>query len=157
MSYPDQSPLPDAAATLAHLIHNRQNPEPETMDVTLSVDQLLPAVNLLQEAWWGYLAAITGLDEGAAADQITILYHFVNGPAILTLRVSVPYSQPVVPSLCAIIPSASFYEREIHEMFGVTVTDTPNTDYLFLPDEWPKGNYPMRKDYQPAAMASHQR
>ena len=67
MSYPDQSPLPDAAATLAHLIHNRQNPEPETMDVTLSVAQLLPAVNLLQEAWWGYLAAITGLDEGAAA------------------------------------------------------------------------------------------
>lgn len=157
MSSHDPTKMSNVAAILAHLIHDRQNPEPEPMDLAITADELVPAVTLLQEAWWGYLAAITGLDEGAAANQITILYHFVNGPAILTLRVSVPHNQPVVPSLCAIIPSASFYERELHEMFGVTVTDTPNTDYLFLPDEWPKGIYPMRKDYQPAAMASHQR
>ena len=33
------------------------------------------------------------------------------------------------------------------EMFGVTVVDTPNPDRLFLPDEWPAGVYPLRKDF----------
>lgn len=152
MSYHELSLLSEssAAATLAHLIQDRQNPEPEQLDVILSVDQLIPAVTLLREAWWGYLAAITGLDETAAANQFTVLYHFVNGPATLTLRVAVPCTQAVVPSLCGIIPAASFYERELQEMFGITVANTPNSDYLFLPDEWPKGVYPLRKTYQPA-------
>lgn len=152
MSQHELSPTPDtsAAATLAHLIHNRQNPEAEQLDVVISVAELLPAVTLLREAWWGYLAAITGLDDGAAASQFTVLYHFVNGPATLTLRLAVPYDQAVVPSLCGIIPAASFYERELQEMLGITVSNTPNNDYLFLPDEWPKGVYPLRKTYQPA-------
>jgi Ni,Fe-hydrogenase III component G len=34
-------------------------------------------------------------------------------------------------------------------MFGNTVAGTPNTARLFLPDEWPDGVYPLRKDFQP--------
>jgi ech hydrogenase subunit E len=32
------------------------------------------------------------------------------------------------------------------EMFGVVVEGTPNTNRLFLPDDWPDGVYPLRKD-----------
>ena len=55
---------------------------------------------------------------------------------------------PGVPSVCAIIPSASFFERELIEMFGITVDGTPNRDRLFLPDDWPQGVYPLRKDFK---------
>lgn len=147
--------LQPAAAILADWLNDRQNPEPHGLDLAITPEQLLPIVARLHEAWWGYLVAITGLDEGAAANQITVLYHFANGPAILTLRLIVPRDNACVPSLCGLIPSASFYERELREMFGVTVTGTPNTDYLFLPDEWPEGVYPLRKDFVPEAIASN--
>ncbi|MBK8901102.1 MAG: nickel-dependent hydrogenase large subunit [Anaerolineaceae bacterium] len=32
-------------------------------------------------------------------------------------------------------------------MFGITVTDTPHTEHLFLPDDWPAEVYPLRKDF----------
>jgi NADH-quinone oxidoreductase subunit D len=35
-------------------------------------------------------------------------------------------------------------------MFGVDVVGTPNPDRLFLPDDWPDGVYPLRKDCHPA-------
>ena len=68
---------------------------------------------------------------------------------MLGLRVGLGRDRPVIPTICNIIPSASFFERELSEMFGITVEGTPNPARLFLPDEWPAGVYPLRKDYQP--------
>ncbi|MCL4868659.1 MAG: NADH-quinone oxidoreductase subunit C [Anaerolineae bacterium] len=124
------------------------------MNVTVSALELLPTVTRLHEQRWGYLVAITGIDEGAAANQITILYHFAHGATLLNLRLTIPRDNPIVPSLCSIIPAASFYERELREMFGVTITNTPNTDYLFLPDNWPTDIYPLRKDFQPEGVGA---
>jgi Ni,Fe-hydrogenase III component G len=98
---------------------------------------------------WGYLAAITGLDPSLDDPNLEVLYQLFSGPAVLTLRVRAPKENPEVPTLCNILPSASFYERELIEMFGITVTGTPDTSRLFLPDEWPEDVYPLRKDFQP--------
>ena len=76
-----------------------------------------------------------------------VLYQFCEGPAVTTLRVTVPYSKAVIPTVCGIIPSATLYEREIIEMFGITIEGTPNTDKLLLPDDWPDKVYPMRKEF----------
>ena len=35
------------------------------------------------------------------------------------------------------IPSATLYEREAGELFGVDFVGTPNTEHLLLPDDWP--------------------
>ena len=32
-------------------------------------------------------------------------------------------------------------------MFGMTITGTPNTEKLLLPDDWPDGVYPLRKSF----------
>jgi Ni,Fe-hydrogenase III component G len=32
-------------------------------------------------------------------------------------------------------------------MLGLTVTGTPDPSRLFLPDDWPDGVYPLRKDF----------
>lgn len=122
------------------------------LDVSLDVERLVPVVETLLEANWGYLAAITGLDLGTEADEIEVLYHFCSGAAVVTLRVHTPRSQPVVPTVCDHIPSASFYERELSEMLGVEVNGTPDPRRLFLPDEWPEGVYPLRKDFDPGAL-----
>ncbi len=149
---------------------------PDRLDVTVLPITLEPAVRAFVAQKWGHLSAITGLDRpgstvvspeevqwtrlagesesedlssGAVREgSIEILYHFCRKAAIVTLRVSVRYSFPVIPTICGILPAATLYERELIEMFGVQVVGTPNKDRLLLPDDWPDGVYPLRKSFK---------
>jgi NADH:ubiquinone oxidoreductase subunit C len=129
-------------------------PEGNRLDVYIEPASLLPAINALIKARWGYFSAITGLDQPPSGEgeqivegQIELLYHFCQGPAVLTLRTSVPYSQPVLDSICDLLPSATLYERELIEMFGVVLEGTTSTERLLLSDDWPDGVYPLRKSF----------
>ena len=143
--------------TAANLLHvwtqEATTPEPERLDVRIDVADLLAAVKTLHDAHWGYLSAITGLDLGAEAGEPEVLYHFCEGAAVVTLRVRTPRTDPSVPSLYPIIPMVTVYERELIEMFGVEVTDTPDPSRLFLPDDWPEGVKLLRKDFDIADAA----
>lgn len=140
--------LNTAESLLTPLATGSERPQPHWLELILPPDNLLGAVQALHDAQWGYLAAITGIDLGTEEGNIEVMYHFCEGAAIVGLRVYTPRDAAVVPSVCGIIPSASFYERELSEMLGVTVEGTPNTDRLFLPDDWPDGVYPLRKDFE---------
>jgi NADH:ubiquinone oxidoreductase subunit C len=141
--------------------------EVSRIDVVIRRADLPAAVKALVDARWGYLAAITGLDHpwpkpkpvakpaeppaepvGPVEDRLEALYQFVNGALVATLRVSVTYHDARVPSICSIIPSATLYERELHEMFGIIVEGTPDTGRLLLPDDWPDHTYPLRKSFK---------
>lgn len=139
--------LQRAGRLLAPWAQATRAPEHGRLDVVLAPDDLPAAVEALGEARWGYLTTITGRDLGVEAGELEVLYHFCAGAAIVTLRVYMPRAEASVPSVCPIIPSASFFERELSEMLGVDVIGTPNPDRLFLPDDWPDGVYPLRKDF----------
>jgi NADH:ubiquinone oxidoreductase subunit C len=87
-------------------------------------------------------------EAGPMEDKIEALYHFTEGPVVATLRVTVPYADPRVPSICPLVPTATLYERELQEMFGFVVEGTPVNDRLVLPDDWPDGVYPLRKSFK---------
>ncbi len=135
-------------------------PAGNRLDATLEPADLTAAVSALRKAHLGYLAAITGVDhpasapateEGQAAPDagtLEVLYHFCQGAAIVTLRVSVPHTEPVVPTVCGVIPAATLYERELSELFGIEVKGTPDPSRLVLADEWPEGVYPLRKSFK---------
>lgn len=123
-----------------------RTPEANRLDVVVDGAHLLEAIRVLVDEGWGYLAAITGLDTSVDSGVMEVLYHFCEGAAVLTLRVSVPRDGASVPSICGIIPAASFYERELREMFGVRVEGMQGPKHLMLPDDWPEGLYPLRKD-----------
>ena len=151
--------------------------EGNRLDVVVKREDLVPAVAALRGAHWGYLAVITGLDQpwpktpakpgvpaapapapeghtGPLEDRLEALYHFVEGAAVATIRVTVPYSDPHVPTICGLVPTATLYERELQEMFGFVVDGTPVTDRLVLPDDWPDGVYPLRKSFTGLQAAS---
>lgn len=136
------------------------------MDLQITSNDLLTMVKILEDLDCWYLSAITGLDnlkpvnpdapspsgggiENAPPpdDSLEVLYHFCCHAAIVTLRIKVPRLAPSVPSVCSLIPSATLYERELMELFGLEVVGTPNLDRLVLSDDWPKGVYPLRKDF----------
>ena len=143
-----ETALQAAAKLLLQWSQETTTPEPNRLDVVIDATDLLAAVQAMHKANWGYLATITGIDLGIEAGQIELLYHFCSGAAVVTLRVRTPRDDAFVPSIYEIIPSVSFYERELIEMLGVTIVNTPSTQRLFLPDDWPAGVYPLRKDFK---------
>lgn len=155
--------LNHASELLAAWARESSNPEPHRLDVVIEPGDLLECARALADNRWGYLAAITGMDYGGGASaggegeegpvkELEALYHFCSGRAVVTLRVQLPYIKAIVPSVCPYFPYAGLYERELMEMFGIQVANTPNPERLFLPDDWPVGVYPLRKTFNPAEM-----
>ena len=143
--------LKKAQDSLAGVALEFNTPEAGRLDAFLSVDRLLEGVQIMVGAGGWHLSAMTGMDipqnettEGA----IEVLYHFCQGPAVVTLRVQAPYGLPEIPSICSILPSATLYERELIEMFGLIIEETPDRSRLLLPDDWPDWVYPLRKSFK---------
>lgn len=143
--------LQKAQELLTPLTDRFNTPENERMDAYLPVNRIFEGVQILVNAGGWHLASMTGLDmpqtetsEGA----IEILYQFCQGPVVVTLRIQVPYGLPEAPSICPIIPSATLYERELIEMFGVIFEGTPSRSRLLLPDDWPDSVFPLRKSFK---------
>jgi ech hydrogenase subunit E len=146
--------LQKAETLLAGFAKGTARPETRRLDVTLEASDLAAAITALHGARWGYLATIAGVDLGREAGQIEVLYHLCEGDAITTLRVAVPRAGGALPSVHTVHPNAMFFERELMEMFGVTVTGLSDTSHLFLPDGWPEGMYPLLTDTDAHAAAA---
>ena len=101
----------------------------------------------LQE--YPHLAIISSADLG---DTVELIYHFTiyYGHHLqelsLGLRVSLPKNDLKIPTITDIIPGALFTERETQEMIGVEMIGIPDSRRLFLPEDFPEGVYPWRKD-----------
>jgi NADH-quinone oxidoreductase subunit C len=93
-----------------------------------------------------HISTITGLDAG---DNLEVLSHFFGHGIEITLKAAVPKSRPEIDSIVDIIPGAVLYEREVHDLLGITFKGHPNLARLILPEDWPEGVYPLRKDYKP--------
>jgi NADH:ubiquinone oxidoreductase subunit C len=146
-----QATLESGKALLAPWAERVETPEEGRVDVYLPSERIMDAVRAMIEAGGWHLSAITGLDVPQTAmteGSIEILYHFCQRAAVVTLRIMVPYGLPEAPSICGVIPSATLYEREMIEMFGVILDGTPVRARLLLPDDWPDWVYPLRKSFK---------
>ena len=66
-------------------------------------------------------------------------------PRRVRLRVQVPATAPVVPSLFRIYPGTEAMEREVFDMFGIRFDGHPDLTRILMPEEWE--GHPLRKDY----------
>lgn len=79
-----------------------------------------------------------------------ILYHFSFAKAslVVSLRTYLDKKDLEIESITPIMKGAEWIEREIHELFGIEFKNHPNLKPLLLPDDWPQGLYPLRRDYK---------
>jgi len=109
--------------------------------------QAVELIARLQE--YPHLSIISSSDLG---DRIGLIYHFTiyYGQHLkelsLGLCLSLPKNDLKIPTITDLIPGAIFTERETQEMMGVEVVGIPDDRRLFLPDDFPEGVYPWRKD-----------
>ena len=67
----------------------------------------------------------------------------------LEITATVPRQEPAFPSLATLSYSASRYEREIQDLFGLRPEGHPDPRPLVLHGFWPETYHPLRKDAAP--------
>jgi membrane-bound hydrogenase subunit beta len=98
------------------------------------------------------LCVITGLDEG---ERLGFIYHLADETgAMLSIRTWADKANPRVATVTDRFPAAHIYERELVDLLGAVVDGLPPGKRYPLPDGWPEGQYPLRKDWKQAGAES---
>lgn len=119
---------------------------PRRVQLKVAREQLNAILTYLKEQFgFTHLGTISGVDLG---ENFEVVYHMSNDIATVNVRILTPRSEAKIPSVCAVIPGAILYERELQDMFGLVVENIPDPRPLLLADDWPAGQYPLRKDWQ---------
>ncbi len=75
------------------------------------------------------------------------IFGFDGGGYDVVLHVRIPETSPWVPTISDIVPAADWCELEARDMVGVDVRGRL-IRRLVLPEDWPEGIYPLRKDFR---------
>lgn len=141
-----QSLLPEADAAIEKVVV-------EHGELVLHVrrDYLVSLVQLLRddpslrfEMCMGVSGAHYPHEIGAELHAIYPLLSYTHNRRI-RLEVTCPDSDPRIPSVMGVYPTADWHERETFDFFGIVFTDRPDLTRIQMPDDWP--GHPQRKDY----------
>lgn len=92
----------------------------------------------------GFLNYMTALEVKAGYQTIMQIEDH-EAMKFLIIKVTVPKTNPTIPSLTEVFPNANWFEREAYDMIGIKFEGHPNLTRILNPDAW-EGN-PLRKDY----------
>jgi Ni,Fe-hydrogenase III component G len=125
---------------------------PKRVYIELKPESLVKVATYIFKDLGARLNIASGVDTQA---NIEILYHFsienfepefLN--LIISFRVKLDRNKPAIDSLAPVFNGANWIEREMHDILGINFEGHPDLRKLLLPDEWPEGVYPLRRDYK---------
>jgi NADH-quinone oxidoreductase subunit C len=87
------------------------------------------------------------LPEGVAPERFEVVVNLLSlsSRRRVRLRVQVPESDPVVPTLFDLYPGTEAMEREVFDLMGIRFAGHPDLTRILMPDDWE--GHPLRKDY----------
>lgn len=139
----------EKVASLVRELLEAQNiavPRDRRVVAEISPAKLVESIGALKENGMINIGAITGLDLG---DRFEIIYHLYNDDGVLlNLKTYISREDPRIPTVTGIFPGVFLYERELMDLFGILVEGIPEGRRYPLPDDWPDGEYPLRKDWK---------
>ncbi|PIJ60339.1 NADH-quinone oxidoreductase subunit C [Mesotoga sp. H07.pep.5.3] len=116
--------------------------------VSVEASMLNAVLELLKRKGFSHLSLITGVDriKDGVFEVFYTLFRWETGETLL-VKSSVSRDRPVITSVMHLWPTARFYERDVHEFFGIVFDGNPDLKPLIL-ENW-KEMPPMRKDFDP--------
>ena len=120
---------------------------PRRIYVTVEREDITDVVRYLFEDLKARFIIISALD---TRQGIEMLYHFSFDTLskIVTIKTLVPMPSPEIETISLIIPGAEYIEREIYDLLGVEFRNHPNLKRFILGDDWPEGDYPLRREHK---------
>jgi NADH:ubiquinone oxidoreductase subunit C len=108
-------------------------------------EDIVPVVEFLFKELHCRFSTASGVE---LAEGFEILYHFSHDKtgAIYSVRVFLNRDQLEIDSITPLFVGAEWSEREMWEMLGINFKGHPNLTRLLLAEDWPQGNYPLRKE-----------
>ena len=93
------------------------------------------------------LCTVTGLDCG---EEFQLIYHLAREDGIvLSAEENAPKSDPVFQTATDLYKGGMLFELEARNLLGLTIRGIPDDIRYPLPDGWPEGEYPLRKEWKP--------
>ena len=94
-----------------------------------------------------YIISI-GVDDRPFSGAFLVAHNFSfdKDHVLCSFLVSVPPDDPKIDSITNEVPAASWAEREMRDLVGIEPIGHCYPKRLVLPDGWPNGLYPLRKD-----------
>ncbi|MCS7139852.1 MAG: NADH-quinone oxidoreductase subunit C [Nitrososphaerota archaeon] len=118
--------------------------------LVIKVDKasIIRAIDALNKISGGeaHLTTISGADLGTADVELTYFMWLIPQRLRVIIKTVLPKSELKIQSVVNVAPAAILYEREVYEMLGVVFNGHPKLERLFLPEDWPEGVYPLRRD-----------
>ena len=121
----------------------------EQVTITVRADSAPDIVQHLYYRRGGWLSVVVGNDERPINGKYALYYVLSmeeSDSCIVVVRSEVDPDPGTFPSVAARVPACMWGEREVRDMFGLTPIGLPDPRRLVLPDDWPEGLYPLRKD-----------
>jgi Ni,Fe-hydrogenase III large subunit/Ni,Fe-hydrogenase III component G len=117
--------------------------------MTIERDHLPKIAGYIHNSWGATLVSMHAVDNRSITSdfKVCVILALKGEDDFVTLVASVDAGNPIFPSVTPEISSADWYEREINDMFGLEAQGHPDLRPLVLYDDWPKGTFPLRKDF----------
>ncbi|MFH1452946.1 MAG: NADH-quinone oxidoreductase subunit C [Armatimonadota bacterium] len=113
----------------------------------LPEEQFRPVLEYLakEKGFW-QICTISGMEE---EDFYGAIYHLSHEDGtVLSLKLRTKDKKNItIKTVTEFYAGAELYERELVDMFGIKVEGLPEGNRYPLPDGWPDGVHPLRKDY----------
>lgn len=93
------------------------------------------------------LVLLWGTDERAAGRGFVVHVAFRASDGILTLAAALSAEDPRYPSITQTVHAAHWFERLMHDQFGIVAEGHPDFRRLVHHENIPSGTHPLRKDF----------
>src|SRR5258706_1717526 len=134
-----------------------QTTKDEILALWLSLEKVKEVLHFLKTEIpqpFPFLYDLTAIDERSRKKSVgypdadfTLVYHVYsfNRNIFLRLKVALHGEFPSVPSITGLWANASWYEREVFDMFGIRFDGHPHLTRILMPLTWE--GYPLRKEH----------
>lgn len=144
---PNEAFLKFLAERFDGVVTNVTSPRERRVFAETESENLVRVIQAMKDEW-GFvnLGNIIGLDSGERFEALYQLYDAKG--LVFNLKTFTPRENPVLPTVTGVFPAVFLYERELMDLLGILVEGTPPGRRYPLPDNWPAGQYPLRKDWK---------
>ena len=89
-----------------------------------------------------------GIDDRPYSGNFLVAHNFAfdQDHLLCSVLVELPPDKPSIESISEVVPAASWAEREMRDLVGIEPIGHRYLRRLVLPDGWPEGVHPLRKD-----------